>query len=209
MRKITTLLLSGLFLLFCSACRTNDEEMLNAENDSENTIIETEIFWNDNVKSRALDRMLPLPDSWDEIAIVETPAAVEGEYVILFRLYEKIAYETDGTGLVWVIGAQTREDFTSLREDFLESEGVDIYKTCYGQANYAIGYDKDYIYILALPTDVQYLTDDNRADESYESRVNYAALVDDSQAVLTVFMEKNGIIVNPSCQSSDCYSPGG
>ncbi len=63
-------------------------------------------------------KTLPIPQSWEDIAAVKVPEGV------MFRLHEKTAYETDRTGLVFAILAQSHEDFADLHEHFLEDEGV-------------------------------------------------------------------------------------
>ncbi len=214
---LSCLLLSGLLLFSCEAESPREGESSPVESESHPadqmetpSTGETDIPLTDSVKSETLDKTLPIPESWREIAIVDSPASTAGkESIILFQLYEKIAREAYETGFVWALSAQTREDFAELQAHFMETEGVDVYASVYGTANYVIGSDGDYMYILALPTDVQYLLDEPYVHELYnpDSAVNYAVLQEESQAVLSAFLEQNGISVNELCPASDCYSP--
>ncbi len=194
-----SLMLGCVLLLSCEADKTN-EPPPKAKSDAPAPAPErkADVMWSTGVKSVVLDKILPFPDSWEDIAVVETP---DEDELVLFRLYEKLAYEADGGGFVFAISAQTTEDFAALRAHFLETEGVEVYSSCFAQASYVLGEDEEYAYILALPTDVQYLTDDSASEESY------ASLQEESQVILSKFMEINGISANPMCPASDIYDP--
>ncbi len=208
---LSCVLIPCLLLLSCNA--ENSHKAYPQENDKPTSSNQVEIssandvVWSNNVKSVVIDKTLPFPESWTEIAIVKTPAA-EDEHMILFQLYEKIAYEANGTGLLFAISAESRENFTELQTHFLETEGIDVYSSCFGQANYVLGEDAENVYILALPTDVQYLLDEFSTDSTYnpDSEVNYTLLQSKSQAVIEKFLETNGITANKLCPASDLYS---
>ena len=154
-----------------------------------------------------LGRWLTVPVKWDELAVL----AVGGkgimppdgdpnaeDYIPLFRLYEKRAYESapqDEQGYVW--------NLCAMRTDrFERTYGADaVFSEILGIADYVIGSDDEYVYLLTLPSDVRWLEND---PVSYRQ---YKALQSDSQGVLTRFLKDNGIHINDMCPASSVFSP--
>lgn len=154
-----------------------------------------------------LGRRLTVPVKWDELAVL----AVGGkgimppdgdpnaeDYIPLFRLYEKRAYESapqDEQGYVW--------NLCAMRTDrFERTYGADaVFSEILGIADYVIGSDDEYVYLLTLPSDVRWLEND---PVSYRQ---YKALQSDSQGVLTRFLRDNGIHINEVCPASSVFSP--
>lgn len=154
-----------------------------------------------------LGRRLTVPVKWDELAVL----AVGGkgimppdgdpnaeDYIPLFRLYEKRAYESapqDEQGYVW--------NLCAMRTDrFERTYGADaVFSEILGIADYVIGSDDEYVYLLTLPSDVRWLEND---PVSYRQ---YKALQSDSQGVLTRFLKDNGIHINEVCPASSVFSP--
>ena len=154
-----------------------------------------------------LGRRLTIPVKWDELAVL----AVGGkgimppdgdpnaeDYIPLFRLYEKRAYESapqDEQGYVWNLCAMRTDRFErTYGADAVFSEILSI-------ADYVIGSDDEYVYLLTLPSDVRWLEND---PVSYRQ---YKALQSDSQGVLTRFLKDNGIHINEVCPASSVFSP--
>ena len=154
-----------------------------------------------------LGRRLTVPVKWGELAVL----AVGGkgimppdgdpnaeDYIPLFRLYEKRAYESapqDEQGYVW--------NLCAMRTDrFERTYGADaVFSEILGIADYVIGSDDEYVYLLTLPSDVRWLEND---PVSYRQ---YKALQSDSQGVLTRFLKDNGIHINEVCPASSVLSP--
>ena len=154
-----------------------------------------------------LGRRLTVPVKWDELAVL----AVGGkgimppdgdpnaeDYIPLFRLYEQRAYESapqDEQGYVW--------NLCAMRTDrFERTYGADaVFSEILGIADYVIGSDDEYVYLLTLPSDVRWLEND---PVSYRQ---YKALQSDSQGVLTRFLKDNGIHINEVCPASSVFSP--
>ena len=154
-----------------------------------------------------LGRRLTIPVKWDELAVL----AVGGkgimppdgdpnaeDYIPLFRLYEKRAYESapqDEQGYVW--------NLCAMRTDrFERTYGADaVFSEILGIADYVIGSDDEYVYLLTLPSDVRWLEND---PVSYRQ---YKALQSDSQGVLTRFLKDNGIHINEVSPASSVFSP--
>ena len=154
-----------------------------------------------------LGRRLTVPVKWDELAVL----AVGGkgimppdgdpnaeDYIPLFRLYEKRAYESapqDEQGYVWNLCAMQADRFE-------RTYGADaVFSEILGIADYVIGSDDEYVYLLTLPSDVRWLEND---PVSYRQ---YKALQSDSQGVLTRFLKDNGIHINEVCPASSVFSP--
>lgn len=154
-----------------------------------------------------LGRRLTVPVKWDELAVL----AVGGkrimppdgdpnaeDYIPLFRLYEKRAYESAPQyeqGYVW--------NLCAMRTDrFERTYGADaVFSEILGIADYVIGSDDGYVYLLTLPSDVRWLENDPVSERQYK------ALQSDSQGVLTRFLKDNGIHINEVCPASSVFSP--
>lgn len=188
------LLAIGLLLSLCSCTSAGSEP------DGTKTQEETETF----IESQ-LNLKLTVPTEWNKISILvvgkdeQTPAnnSATENGILLFRLFERRAYETaihDNVGCVWSLYALSSEAFQKVYgEDAQTSEILGI-------ADYAIGTDEKYIYLLILPTDVQWLENDSVSENQY------ATLCTESQQVLESFLNDNGITLNLDCPDSAVFS---
>lgn len=149
-----------------------------------------------------LSLTLTVPAAWEDIA--ELSACDKGtaylEYgIMLFHLSEKnalAAYPDGGMGNVWWLVAMSWDNFKELR-------GYDALPVpeILGIAEYVLGADDEYVYLLVLPSDVQFLENDPVSQRQYET------LQSDSQGVLTRFLKDNGIHINDMCPASSVFSP--
>lgn len=99
-------------------------------------------------------------------------------------------------GNVWWLVAMSWDNFKEWR-------GYDALPVpeILGIAEYVLGADDEYVYLLVLPSDVQFLLNDPVSQRQYE------ALQSDSQGVLTRFLKDNGIHINDMCPASSVFSP--
>ena len=142
------------------------------------------------------------PAAWEDIAELsacDKGTAYLGYGIMLFHLSEKnalAAYPDGGMGSVWWLAAMSWDNFKELR-------GYDALPVpeILGIAEYVLGADDEYVYLLVLPSDVQFLEND---PVSYRQ---YKALQIDSQGVLTRFLKDNGIHINDMCPDSSVFSP--
>ena len=149
-----------------------------------------------------LSLMLTVPAAWEDIAELsayDKGTAYLGYGIMLFHLSEKnalAAYPDGAMGSVWWLAAMSWDNFKELR-------GYDALPVpeILGIAEYVLGADDEYVYLLVLPSDVQFLEND---PVSYRQ---YKALQIDSQGVLTRFLKDNGIHINDMCPASSVFSP--
>ena len=149
-----------------------------------------------------LGRRLTVPAAWEDIAELsayDKGTAYLGYGIMLFHLSEKnalAAYPDGGMGSVWWLVAMSWDNFKEWR-------GYDALPVpeILGIAEYVLGADDEYVYLLVLPSDVQFLEND---PVSYRQ---YKALQSDSQGVLTRFLKDNGIHINDMCPASSVFSP--
>ena len=149
-----------------------------------------------------LSLTLTVPAAWEDIAELsacDKGTAYLGYGIMLFHLSEKnalAAYPDGGMGNVWWLVAMSWDNFKELR-------GYDALPVpeILGIAEYVLGADDEYVYLLVLPSDVQFLEND---PVSYRQ---YKALQSDSQGVLTRFLKDNGIHINDMCPASSVFSP--
>ena len=149
-----------------------------------------------------LSLTLTVPAAWDDIAELsacDKGTAYLGYGIMLFHLSEKnalAAYPDGGMGNVWWLAAMSWDNFKELR-------GYDALPVpeILGIAEYVLGADDEYVYLLVLPSDVQFLLNDPVSQRQYE------ALQSDSQGVLTRFLKDNGIHINDMCPASSVFSP--
>ena len=149
-----------------------------------------------------LSLTLTVPAAWEDIAELsacDKGTAYLGYGIMLFHLSEKnalAAYPDGGMGSVWWLAAMSWDNFKELR-------GYDALPVpeILGIAEYVLGADDEYVYLLVLPSDVQFLESD---PVSYRQ---YKALQIDSQGVLTRFLKDNGIHINDMCPASSVFSP--
>ena len=149
-----------------------------------------------------LSLTLTVPAAWEDIAELsayDKGTAYLGYGIMLFHLSEKnalAAYPDGGMGSVWWLVAMSWDNFKEWR-------GYDALPVpeILGIAEYVLGADDEYVYLLVLPSDVQFLEND---PVSYRQ---YKALQSDSQGVLTRFLKDNGIHINEVCPASSVFSP--
>ena len=149
-----------------------------------------------------LSLTLTVPAAWEDIAELsayDKGTAYLGYGIMLFHLSEKnalAAYPDGGMGSVWWLVAMSWDNFKEWR-------GYDALPVpeILGIAEYVLGADDEYVYLLVLPSDVQFLEND---PVSYRQ---YKALQSDSQGVLTRFLKDNGIHINDMCPASSVFSP--
>ena len=149
-----------------------------------------------------LSLTLTVPAAWEDIAELsacDKGTAYLGYGIMLFHLSEKnalAAYPDGGMGNVWWLVAMSWDNFKERR-------GYDALPVpeILGIAEYVLGADDEYVYLLVLPSDVQFLEND---PVSYRQ---YKALQSDSQGVLTRFLKDNGIHINDMCPASPVFSP--
>ena len=149
-----------------------------------------------------LSLTLTVPAAWEDIAELsacDKGTAYLGYGIMLFHLSEKnalAAYPDGGMGSVWWLVAMSWDNFKELR-------GYDALPVpeILGIAEYVLGADDEYVYLLVLPSDVQFLENDPVSQRQYE------ALQSDSQGVLTRFLKDNGIHINEMCPASSVFSP--
>ena len=149
-----------------------------------------------------LSLTLTVPAAWEDIAELsacDKGTAYLGYGIMLFHLSEKnalAAYPDGGMGNVWWLVAMSWDNFKELR-------GYDALPVpeILGIAEYVLGADDEYVYLLVLPSDVQFLENDPVSQRQYET------LQSDSQGVLTRFLKENGIHINDMCPASSVFSP--
>ena len=149
-----------------------------------------------------LSLTLTVPAAWEDIAELsacDKGTAYLGYGIMLFHLSEKnalAAYPDGGMGSVWWLVAMSWDNFKEWR-------GYDALPVpeILGIAEYVLGADDEYVYLLVLPSDVQWLENDPVSQRQYE------ALQSDSQGVLTRFLKDNGIHINDMCPASSVFSP--
>ena len=149
-----------------------------------------------------LSLTLTVPAAWEDIAELsayDKGTAYLGYGIMLFHLSEKnalAAYPDGGMGNVWWLVAMSWDNFK-------EWSGYDALPVpeILGIAEYVLGADDEYVYLLVLPSDVQFLENDPVSQRQYE------ALQSDSQGVLTRFLKDNGIHINDMCPASSVFSP--
>ena len=149
-----------------------------------------------------LSLTLTVPAAWEDIAELsacDKGTTYLGYGIMLFHLSEKnalAAYPDGGMGSVWWLVAMSWDNFKEWR-------GYDALPVpeILGIAEYVLGADDEYVYLLVLPSDVQFLLNDPVSQRQYE------ALQSDSQGVLTRFLKDNGIHINDMCPASSVFSP--
>ena len=149
-----------------------------------------------------LSLTLTVPAAWEDIAELsacDKGTAYLGYGIMLFHLSEKnalAAYPDGGMGNVWWLVAMSWDNFKELR-------GYDALPVpeILGIAEYVLGADDEYVYLLVLPSYVQFLENDPVSQRQYET------LQSDSQGVLTRFLKDNGIHINDMCPASSVFSP--
>ena len=148
-----------------------------------------------------LSLTLTVPAAWEDIAELsacDKGTAYLGYGIMLFHLSEKnalAAYPDGGMGNVWWLVAMSWDNFKEWR-------GYDALPVpeILGIAEYVLGADDEYVYLLVLPSDVQFLENDP------VSKAQYEQLCADSQEVLERFLNDSGIVLNVKCPNSRVFS---
>ena len=148
-----------------------------------------------------LSLTLTVPAAWEDIAELsayDKGTAYLGYGIMLFHLSEKnalAAYPDGGMGSVWWLDAMSWDNFKEWR-------GYDALPVpeILGIAEYVLGADDEYVYLLVLPSDVQWLENDP------VSKAQYEQLCADSQEVLERFLNDSGIVLNEKCPNSRVFS---
>ena len=148
-----------------------------------------------------LSLTLTVPAAWEDIAELsayDKGTAYLGYGIMLFHLSEKnalAAYPDGGMGSVWWLDAMSWDNFKEWR-------GYDALPVpeILGIAEYVLGADDEYVYLLVLPSDVQWLENDP------VSKAQYEQLCADSQEVLERFLNDSGIVLNVKCPNSRVFS---
>ena len=148
-----------------------------------------------------LSLTLTVPAAWEDIAEIsacDKGTAYLGYGIMLFHLSEKnalAAYPDGGMGSVWWLVAMSWDNFKEWR-------GYDALPVpeILGIAEYVLGADDEYVYLLVLPSDVQWLENDP------VSKAQYEQLCADSQEVLERFLNDSGIVLNEKCPNSRVFS---
>jgi beta-lactamase regulating signal transducer with metallopeptidase domain len=148
-----------------------------------------------------LSLTLTVPAAWEDIAELsayDKGTAYLGYGIMLFHLSEKnalAAYPDGGMGSVWWLDAMSWDNFKEWR-------GYDALPVpeILGIAEYVLGADDEYVYLLVLPSDVQWLENDP------VSKAQYEQLCADSQEVLERFLNDSRIVLNEKCPDSRVFS---
>ena len=136
--------------------------------------------------------ILTITEYWHEIEVISaesktSPASREAGPVSAFTLYEKIAYTASiQAGYVWYLQA-----YPIGTEFEYNINGVE---TVNGRC--VLGTDDNHIYLIGFPTGVEYLMDNTDVRKLTESQIRYRQLQEETRAVLTNFLEENGITAN-------------
>ena len=201
-RRTVGLLLTMLLLLLALCACSGREHAEDGDGLNDPGLMETDGQEMKSLTEPTLSLTLTVPAAWDDIAELsacDKGTAYLGYGIMLFHLSEKnalAAYPDGGMGNVWWLVAMSWDNFKEWR-------GYDALPVpeILGIAEYVLGADDEYVYLLVLPSDVQFLLNDPVSQRQYE------ALQSDSQGVLTRFLKDNGIHINDMCPASSVFSP--
>ena len=201
-RRTVGLLLTTLLLLLALCACSGREHVEDGDGLNNPGSTETDGQEMKSLTEPTLSLTLTVPAAWDDIAELsacDKGTAYLGYGIMLFHLSEKnalAAYPDGGMGSVWWLVAMSWDNFKEWR-------GYDALPVpeILGIAEYVLGADDEYVYLLVLPSDVQFLLNDPVSQRQYE------ALQSDSQGVLTRFLKDNGIHINDMCPASSVFSP--
>lgn len=172
-------------------------------------------YWKALPSSTAVLPTFDIPSAWidDGVAVylvqeVTEPYGDGTEPIYSYRLYEATAYQAHHTGLVWEVSVYTQDVFDAFAADIRrlheidpDMYGADVYVSGFGVASQVLGYDASYTYVLRLPSDVQWIENDET------SAAQYHQLEEGSKALLAAFLQDNGITPNPYCYAPQVYDP--
>lgn len=201
-RRTVGLLLTTLLLLLALCACSGREHVEDGDGLNDPGSTETDGQEMKSLTEPTLSLTLTVPAAWEDIAELsacDKGTAYLGYGIMLFHLSEKnalAAYPDGGMGSVWWLDAMSWDNFKKWR-------GYDALPVpeILGIAEYVLGADDEYVYLLVLPSDVQFLENDPVSQRQYE------ALQSDSQGVLTRFLKDNGIHINDMCPASSVFSP--
>ena len=125
------------------------------------------------------------PEYWQDLYVIQAGQGI--------TVYDKFNYDlSDGTGgCLWSIYVNTHEEFEWYIESGLYD---DPYVDILGANSAVIGTDDEYVYILILPTDVQF---DFNVEHAWEY---YSAAMDNKEKFIADFLAVNHITVNEKAQ---------
>ncbi|MBQ2994854.1 MAG: hypothetical protein IJD56_05085 [Peptococcaceae bacterium] len=121
------------------------------------------------------------PEYWQDLYVIQAGQGI--------TVYDKFNYDlSDSTaGCLWSIYVNTHEEFEWYIESGLYD---DPYVDMLGANSAVIGTDDEYVYILILPTDVQFDLEVEHAGEYY------GAAMDNKEKFIADFLAVNHITVN-------------
>ncbi|MBQ2776688.1 MAG: hypothetical protein IJF50_04230 [Peptococcaceae bacterium] len=121
------------------------------------------------------------PEYWQDLYVIQAGQGI--------TVYDKFNYDlSDSTaGCLWSIYVNTYEEFEWYIESGLYD---DPYVDMLGANSAVIGTDDEYVYILILPTDVQFDLEVEHAGEYY------GAAMDNKEKFIADFLAVNHITVN-------------
>ena len=200
-RRTVGLLLTMLLLLLALCACSGREHVEDGDGLNDPGSTETDGQEMKSLTEPTLSLTLTVPAAWDDIAELsayDKGTAYLGYGIILFHLSEKnalAAYPDGGMGSVWWLDAMSWDNFKKWR-------GYDALPVpeILGIAEYVLGADDEYVYLLVLPSDVQWLENDP------VSKAQYEQLCADSQEVLERFLNDSGIVLNVKCPNSRVFS---
>ena len=121
------------------------------------------------------------PEYWQDLYVIQAGQGI--------TVYDKFNYDlSDSTaGCLWSIYVNTHEEFEWYIESGLYD---DPYVDMLGANSAVVGTDDEYVYILILPTDVQF---DLEVEHAWEY---YSAAMDNKEKFIADFLAGNHITVN-------------
>lgn len=169
------------------------EYLANQGVDAENIAIFPETV----IRSADGDLQLTVPGFWHELGLcrVETPTGA-----VAFSFYEPYTQEhyDAEAGWEWSLLRYTFDDYAA---QFGEYPLEESYDEILPPAFYIIGWDQQYVYLLQIPTDVQF------DPENELSAALFNLLQEGSQQIIENFLAVNQITPNPDCPANECYTP--
>lgn len=193
------IIMLSVMLLLCACTSTGNDVQSknNSLTDSSNQEVVT-------LTNSSMSLTIAIPTSWENIAEFSVGDEKQTSLYttnkgLLFHLCEKTAinaYPDGDMGNVWWLRAMTWGNF----KEWSGYDSLPISEIL-GIADYVIGADDEYVYMIELPTDIQWLENNQISKEHYDR------LCADSQEVLDDFLKRNEIVPNEECPISSVFSP--
>ena len=121
-----------------------------------------------------------LPEYWENIYTIQARNGI--------TVYEKFNYDLAGQwgmGQLWSITAKTHDEFKEIAVEYNDAYAEVLFANCV-----VIGSDNTYVYLLWLPTDVQFVPEVKHAWDYYK------AAMANKDKFITDFLEVNEITIN-------------